>query len=101
MDPSDLDRLADRFAALSRRYGPVFRSWGGWTRGEQYLRGLLVGGDDRRNAENLAVPDPGSTARLCGRPAERRCQSCPGSSPTPAPGRDTHRPAIEAGEAGA
>ena len=63
MDPADLDRLADRFAALSRRYGPVFRSWGGWTRGEQYLRGLLVGGDDRRNAENLAEHVDGATAR--------------------------------------
>jgi hypothetical protein len=49
MDPSELDRLADRFAALSRRYSPLFRSWGGRERGEQYLRGLLVGGDDRRN----------------------------------------------------
>jgi len=52
-------------------------------------------------SDGWGVPDPGSTARLCGRPAERRCQSCPGSSPTPAPGRDAHRPAIEAGEAGA
>jgi SRSO17 transposase len=63
MDPSELDRLADRFAALSRRYGPVFRSWGGWERGEQYLRGLLVGGDDRRNAENLAEHVDGATPR--------------------------------------
>lgn len=63
MDPAELDRLADRFATLSRRYGPVFRSWGGWTRGEQYLRGLLVGGDDRRNAENLAEHVDGATAR--------------------------------------
>jgi SRSO17 transposase len=63
MDPSELDRLADRFAALSRRYGPVFGSWGGWERGEQYLRGLLVGGDDRRNAENLAEHVDGATPR--------------------------------------
>ena len=63
MDPSELDRLADRFAALSRRYGPVFRSWGGWERGEQYLRGLLVSGDDRRNAENLAEHVDGATPR--------------------------------------
>src|SRR5215204_4557610 len=63
MDPAELDRLADRFAALSRRYGPVFRSWGGWERGEQYLRGLLVGGDDRRNAENLAEHVDGATPR--------------------------------------
>ena len=63
MVPSELDRVADRFAALSRRYGPVFRSWGGWARGEQYLRGLLVGGDDRRNAENLAEHVAGATPR--------------------------------------
>lgn len=63
MGPAELDRLADRFAALSRRYGPVFRSWGGWERGEQYLRGLLVSGDDRRNAENLAEHVDGATPR--------------------------------------
>jgi SRSO17 transposase len=63
MEPAELDRLADRFAALSRRYGPVFRSWGGWERGEQYLRGLLIGGDDRRNAENLAEHVEGATPR--------------------------------------
>jgi SRSO17 transposase len=63
MDPAELDRLADRFGALSRRSGPLFGSWGGWERGEQYLRGLLVGGDDRRNAENLAEHVDGATAR--------------------------------------
>jgi SRSO17 transposase len=63
MDAAELDRLADRFATLSRRYGPLFGSWGGWERGEQYLRGLLVGGDDRRNAENLAEHVDGATAR--------------------------------------
>jgi SRSO17 transposase len=63
MDPSERDRLSERIAALSRRYGPVFRSWGGWERGEQYLRGLLVGGDDRRNAENLAEHVEGATPR--------------------------------------
>jgi len=63
MGSAELDRLADRFAALSRRYGPLFGSWGGWERGEQYLRGLLVGGDDRRNAENLAEHVDGATSR--------------------------------------
>ena len=63
MDPAELDRLADRFAAVRRRYGPVFGSWGGWERGEQYLRGLLVGADDRRNAENLAEHVDGATPR--------------------------------------
>ncbi|MCC7371082.1 MAG: transposase, partial [Chloroflexi bacterium] len=63
MDSAELDQLADRFAALSRRYGPVFGSWGGWERGEQYLRGLFVGADDRRNAENLAEHVDGATPR--------------------------------------
>jgi SRSO17 transposase len=63
MEPAELDRLADRFGELSRRYGPLFGSWGGWERGEQYLRGLLVSRDDRRNAENLAEHVDGATAR--------------------------------------
>jgi SRSO17 transposase len=63
MDPAELDRLSDRFVVLSRRYGPLFGSWGGWERGEQYVRGLLVGADDRRNAENLAEHVDGATAR--------------------------------------
>jgi SRSO17 transposase len=63
MDPAELDGLADRFGELSRRYGPLFGSWGGWERGEQYLRGLLVSRDDRRNAENLAEHVDGATAR--------------------------------------
>jgi SRSO17 transposase len=63
MDAAELERLADRFAALSRRYGPLFGSWGGWERGEQYLRGLLVGAAERRNAENLAEHVDGATAR--------------------------------------
>jgi SRSO17 transposase len=63
MDPAELDRLGERFAALTRRYGPLFGGWGGWDHGEQYLRGLLVGGDDRRNAENLAEHVAGATPR--------------------------------------
>lgn len=63
MDPAELDRLADRFVVLTRRYGPLFGGWGGWERGEQYLRGLLVGGDERRNAENLAEHVDGATPR--------------------------------------
>jgi SRSO17 transposase len=63
MDSAELDRLSERFAALTRRYGPLFGSWGGWDHGEQYLRGLLVGGDDRRNAENLAEHVDGATPR--------------------------------------
>jgi SRSO17 transposase len=63
MDPAELDQLSDRFATLTLRYGPLFGSWGGWDHGEQYLRGLLVGGDDRRNAENLADHVDGATPR--------------------------------------
>src|SRR4051812_35797521 len=63
MDAAELDQVADRFGDLARRYGPLFGGWGGWERGEQYLRGLLVGGDDRRNAENLAEHVDGATPR--------------------------------------
>src|SRR5215213_8726909 len=63
MDAAELDQVADRFVALARRYGPLFGGWGGWERGEQYVRGLLVGGDDRRNAENLAEHVDGATPR--------------------------------------
>jgi SRSO17 transposase len=63
MDSAELDQVADRFVVLARRYGPLFGGWGGWERGEQYLRGLLVGGDDRRNAENLAEHIDGATPR--------------------------------------
>jgi SRSO17 transposase len=63
MDAAELDQVADRFVVLARRYGPLFGGWGGWERGEQYLRGLLVGGDERRNAENLAEHVDGATPR--------------------------------------
>src|SRR5215213_11297397 len=63
MESAELDQVADRFVVLARRYGPLFGGWGGWERGEQYLRGLLVGGDDRRNAENLAEHVAGATPR--------------------------------------
>jgi len=63
MDLEELDQVADRFVVLTRRYGPLFGGWGGWERGEQYLRGLLVGGDERRNAENLAEHVDGATPR--------------------------------------
>ena len=63
MDAAELEQVADRFEVLARRYGPLFGGWGGWERGEQYVRGLLVGGDDRRNAENLAEHVDGATPR--------------------------------------
>src|SRR5688572_21047793 len=63
MDPAELEQVADRFAVLARRYGPLFGGWGGWERGEQYVRGLLVGGAERRNAENLAEHIDGATPR--------------------------------------
>src|SRR5215213_1416696 len=63
MESAELGQVADRFVILARRYGPVFGGWGGWERGEQYVRGLLVGGDDRRNAENLAEHVDGATPR--------------------------------------
>jgi SRSO17 transposase len=63
VDAVELERLGDRFAELTRRYGPLFGSWSGWERGERYLRGLLVGRDERRNAENLAEHVDGATPR--------------------------------------
>src|SRR5215212_3775654 len=63
MESAEVGQVADRFVVLARRYGPLFGGWGGWERGEQYVRGLLVGGDDRRNAENLAEHVDGATPR--------------------------------------
>jgi SRSO17 transposase len=63
MDAGEFDRVADRFAAFIRRYAPLFGTWASQDRGEQYLRGLLLGGAERRNAENLAEQVDGATPR--------------------------------------
>jgi SRSO17 transposase len=78
MDAVEFERVADTFATFFRRYAPLFGTWASQDRGEQYLRGLLLGGADRRNAENLAEQVDGATPRALQRflteapwPAER------------------------------
>ena len=63
MDGTEFALLAEEFRRFAVRYGPLFGGWTAQDRGEQYLRGLLVGGADRRNAENLAEQVDGATAR--------------------------------------
>lgn len=63
MDAAAFERVADTFAAFVRRYAPRFGTWASQERGEQYLRGLLLGGAERRNAENLAEQVDGATPR--------------------------------------
>src|SRR5919108_2968506 len=63
MDDAEFARLAEEFRRFAARYGPLFGGWAAQDRGEQYLRGLLVGGAERRNAENLAEQVDGATAR--------------------------------------
>jgi SRSO17 transposase len=63
MELAEFERLTDDFRRFSQRYGPLFGGWAAQDRGEQYLRGLLVGGAERRNAENLAEQVAGATPR--------------------------------------
>ena len=63
MDETEFGRLTEDFRWFALRYGPLFGGWAAQDRGEQYLRGLLVGGAERRNAENLAEQVDGATAR--------------------------------------
>ncbi len=63
MDEAEFARLADEFRRFAQRYGPLFGGWAAQDRGEQYLRGLLIGGAERRNAENVAEQVEGATAR--------------------------------------
>ena len=63
MDGTRFALLAEEFRRFALRYGPLFGGWAAQDRGEQYLRGLLLGGAERRNAENLAEQVDGATAR--------------------------------------
>jgi SRSO17 transposase len=63
MDLAEFERVAGTFASFVRRYAPLFGTWASQDRGEQYLRGLLLGGAERRNAENLAEQVDGATPR--------------------------------------
>jgi SRSO17 transposase len=63
MDQAAFERLTDDLRRFCWRYGPLFGGWATQGRGEQYLRGLVLGGAERRNAENLAEQVDGATAR--------------------------------------
>src|SRR6266571_4798302 len=63
MEQAEFEQLSEDFRRFAGRYGPLFGGWAAQERGEQYLRGLLVGGAERRNAENLAEQVEGATAR--------------------------------------
>src|SRR5438874_2252355 len=54
MERAEFEQLSGDIRRFAGRYGPLFGGWAAQDRGEQYLRGLLVGGAERRNAENLA-----------------------------------------------
>jgi SRSO17 transposase len=63
MEQAEFERAAAAFAAVHRRFAPLFGRPEARERGEQYLRGLLVQRADRRNAENLAEAVVGATPR--------------------------------------
>jgi SRSO17 transposase len=63
MESAEFAALTEQFRAFCWRYGPRFGGWDAQDHGEQYLRGLLVGRAERRNAENLAEQVDGATPR--------------------------------------
>jgi SRSO17 transposase len=63
MDLALFERVAEQFAAFHAQFAPLFGRKEARQRSEQYLRGLLVQGAERRNAENLAEAIDGATAR--------------------------------------
>lgn len=63
MELADFERLADDFQRFADRYAPLFGVWVAQEHGEQYLRGLLLGQTERRNAENLAERVGGASPR--------------------------------------
>lgn len=63
MDPVVFDRVAEQFAEFHARFAPLFGRREARQRSEQYLRGLLVQDQERRNAENLAEAIDGASPR--------------------------------------
>jgi len=63
MELADVERLAVDFHRFANRYAPLFGVWAAQEHGERYLRGLLLGQAERRNAENLAERVGGPSAR--------------------------------------
>lgn len=63
MERAEFERLAEDFRRFAGRYAALFGMWVAQDHGEQYLRGLLLGRAERRNAENLAEQAGGASAR--------------------------------------
>jgi SRSO17 transposase len=63
MDLAMFERVAEQFAAFHTQFAPLFGRKEARQRSEQYLRGLLVQDQERRNAENLAEAIDGANAR--------------------------------------
>jgi SRSO17 transposase len=63
MDPVSFDRVAEQFGEFHARFAPLFGRKEARQRSEQYLRGLLVQDQERRNAENLAEAIDGASPR--------------------------------------
>jgi hypothetical protein len=63
MDPAVFDRVAEQFGEFHARFAPLFGRKEARQRSEQYLRGLLVQDQERRNAENLAEAIDGASPR--------------------------------------
>jgi SRSO17 transposase len=63
MDAMAFDRVAEQFREFHARFAPLFGRKEARQRSEQYLRGLLVQDQERRNAENLAEAIDGASPR--------------------------------------
>src|SRR5262245_27459065 len=63
MELASFGQIAEQFAAFHAQFAPLFGRKEARQRSEQYLRGLLVQGAERRNAENVAEAIDGATAR--------------------------------------
>lgn len=63
MDPTEFERVAERFTAFHQRFAPFFGRPETRQRSKQYLHGLLVQDQERRSAENLAEAIDGATPR--------------------------------------
>jgi SRSO17 transposase len=63
MDESEFCRLAGAFRRFHRRFAPWFGRKEARRRSGQYLRGLMVQREERRNAENVAEAIDGASPR--------------------------------------
>jgi SRSO17 transposase len=63
MDEGEFRRLAGAFRRFHRQFAPLFGRKEARRRSAQYLRGLLVQREERRNAENVAEAIDGASPR--------------------------------------